>query len=250
MLGKPYEFAIVGKDLRQLYLATILAADQHKICHYGLCNTLDQADALAYDSLEDAVKSAQIIIGPIPLGNDQEIANHLVSGQSFFAGCIPQTITQALLEKGVYVVDLMQEETLAVYNTIATTEGALCEAITKSPLNLHRSQCAVLGYGRCGKTLVQYLKGMFCHINVYTASPKEQAEAGIIVEHVFPLIALNQQPDQYDFIFNTIPAQVIDSAFLEKIKEQAVIIDIASAPGGVDYQAAAEYEVCACQCLG
>ena len=49
----------------------------------------------------------------------------------------------------------------------------------------------------------------------------------------------------YDFIFNTIPALVLTAPLLKKMKPQVTIIDIASAPGGVDFAAASELNLCA-----
>ena len=40
-----------------------------------------------------------------------------------------------------------------------------------------------------------------------------------------------------DFIFNTIPSLVLDAALANQVQENAAVIDIASAPGGVDFQA-------------
>ena len=250
MPGKPYDFAVIGGDMRHLYLVEKLAATRHFICHFGLCGTPMYERAQAVDSLKQAVEQARFVIGPIPLGKYQDIVEYLECGQVVLAGCIPEALMTTLQAKGITVIDLMLDEPFAIYNSIATAEGALCEAITRSSVNLHSSNCAVLGYGRCGRTLVHYLRGMFCRVDVYTPLPKEQAEAKIIAEQVFSPQALGQTPGKYDYIFNTIPAQIIRANFLKKVKEQAVIIDIAAAPGGIDYDAALKYHVCAWHCPG
>jgi len=250
MSNKLYDFAVIGGDMRQLYLVEKLVAGKHRVCHFGLCDTPRQEGAQAVDSLQHAVEHAAFIIGPIPLGKYQGVIDYLVSGQSLLAGCIPEALTVTLQAKGITVIDLMLDEPFATYNSIATAEGSLCEAITRSPINLHRSNCAVLGYGRCGRTLVHCLRGMFCQVTVYTPLPKEQAEANIVASHVFSLHALEQNPCKYDYIFNTVPAPIIHSTFLEKMKAQAVIIDIAAAPGGIDYDAALKNHVCVWHCPG
>ena len=43
---------------------------------------------------------------------------------------------------------------------------------------------------------------------------------------------------EFDVIFNTAPALLLDRSRLEKIKPEAVIIDLSSNPGGVDFIAA------------
>ena len=43
-----------------------------------------------------------------------------------------------------------------------------------------------------------------------------------------------------DIIFSTIPALILDIEKLKLVKKDAVIIDLASTPGSVDYEAAKE----------
>ena len=43
---------------------------------------------------------------------------------------------------------------------------------------------------------------------------------------------------EYDLIFNTVPAQLFDALTLAKIASEAIVIDLASLPGGVDDKAA------------
>ena len=44
----------------------------------------------------------------------------------------------------------------------------------------------------------------------------------------------------FDVIFNTVPAEVLDRNVLEQIPDDTLIIDLASKPGGVDFSAAKE----------
>ena len=144
----------------------------------------------------------------------------------------------------------MKNEELAIYNSIATAEGAIAEAIQKSPLNLHRSECLVLGYGKCGKTLAAYLKGMFCRVTVCARRPDVRSEASILADEVISFDDIPDNLKQYSFIFNTIPNMIIDRSLLMSVKKQAIIIDIASAPGGVDFTAAKELGIPAWLCPG
>ena len=55
-----------------------------------------------------------------------------------------------------------------------------------------------------------------------------------------PITALPDSIGSYDIIFNTIPAMVLESGLLKKVKSDSLIIDLASKPGGVDFDAAKE----------
>ena len=44
-----------------------------------------------------------------------------------------------------------------------------------------------------------------------------------------------------DIIFNTIPSLILNDEILTKVKKDALIIDLASKPGGIDFDAAKSY---------
>lgn len=264
-----YDYAVIGGDLRLSYLAGELAAKGCRVCHYALCHSLSQISAaerfMPAASLEAAVNSATCVVCPIPFSKDQVILNQsgikkniylkqmiplLSAGQHFFAGCIPDEFNKEASKKGVFVFDFMEDASLAYFNTIATAEGVLCEAIRFSPVNLHKSRCAVLGYGKCGRTLTNSLKGMSCHVSVAADPPEELAMAALLADEAMRINAALSGIEAYDFIFNTIPAVTLTRDVLLRVKPSAVILDIASAPGGVDFAAANELSVHAKSCPG
>lgn len=144
----------------------------------------------------------------------------------------------------------MGSEDLAIYNSIATAEGAIAEAITKSGRSLHHSQCLVLGYGRCAKTLSSFLKGLSCRLTVCARRPEILAEAAILADNTVNFESLPSSLEHCDHIFNTVPALVLQKEHLKKLPKHTVIIDIASSPGGVDYAAARELNIPAYLCPG
>lgn len=265
-----YDYAIIGGDMRQVYLVEELALEKTSICHYALCDTPKEycynAESLvtASPSLEESIQNSHCIICPIPLSRKgnlnqsiwkenfsmERILSNLQCGQSFFAGCISKDFKDTAMEKGVHVFDLMSEPSLAFFNTIATAEGAICEAIRRSPKNLHQSRCAVLGYGKCGRTLTQYLKGMSCQVYVFTNPREERAQAAITSDISGTLQEFEMYAKDVDFIFNTIPALIITDTLLSNMKDSVTIIDIASAPGGTDFTAAKRLGIQALLCPG
>lgn len=266
-----YDYAVIGGDMRQVYLTEELAKCQNQVCHYALMAVPDMhkssctSSIVSGRSLTESCKNARCIIGPVPLSqkvaelNQQILKDSLYlktlledlqPGQYFFAGCIPQDFQRKAEEKGVFVFDLMKEDSLSVSNSIATAEGALCEAIKRSPRNLRNSSCAVLGYGKCGSTLVHYLKGISCNVSVFTDPAIERSFASITADNCGTLKDFQMKAKEFAFIFNTIPAAVVTDQIMRHMNHSTVIIDIASAPGGVDYEAAKKHSVKAFHCLG
>lgn len=261
-----YDYAIIGGDARQVYLAKELVSSQKKVIHYALMPPHFHHPFLTEaQTLIEAIHFSSCVICPIPLTKNKAALNQtalpaplspttllqeLQEGQCFFAGCIPEDFCKKVREKNVFVYDLMKNESFTIYNTIATAEGAICEAIQNSPQNLHHSQCAVLGYGRCGRTLTNYLKGMFCQIFVASNQEEERSVAHTISDIVGSLDDFYQHAMDFDFIFNTIPAQILTEPILSKLKPSVTILDIASKPFGVDYKAASRLNLNAIRCPG
>lgn len=266
-----YDYAVIGGDRRQVYLAEELTHSENHICCYALCAAADERRCsdtsliTTVTSLAEACSRSACIICPIPFCKNGTFLNQsafsenlpvnlilssLSAGQTFFAGCIPENFRSAAADMNVHVFDLMKDPTLPFYNSIATAEGAVCEAIKRSPFNLHQSSCAVLGYGKCGRTLSTYLKGMFCHVCVISNQEEELAQAALIADRTGTLKDFETYAKDFDFIFNTIPSAVVNSRLLAKMKSSVTIVDIASAPGGVDFAAAQELGLCAALCPG
>lgn len=257
-----YEYAVIGGDLRQAYLLKELECRKENVCHFALCPQARQVCHTSYSpalsSLEAAVTGSKRIICPIPFGKDpdclnqsslkknislQQVLSLLMPGQYFFAGCIPGSFRQKALKKDVSVYDLMEDLALAYFNTVATAEGVLCEAIRSAPINLHKSRCAVLGYGKCGRILADRLCKLSCHVTVVSSCWEELAQAALSAEEALELRMFLSHPDGYDFIFNTIPAMILTKEVLMHIHPQTQILDIASSPGGVDFAAAKERNI-------
>ena len=57
-------------------------------------------------------------------------------------------------------------------------------------------------------------------------------------------------PKTVEYIFNTIPVMIIKEELLKKMKDDCIVLDIASMPGGVDKNAALKYGIVVKHILG
>ena len=80
-------------------------------------------------------------------------------------------------------------------------------------------------------------------------SAPELALAQALGIEVLPFKDLGEKIGEFEYIYNTIPAVVLEEGILEKVDDDALIIDIASGRGGLDHKAA-EGKVKALHCLG
>lgn len=259
------DFAIIGGDLRQIYMANELIKREFSVIVYGLNPELLSEKCIIAQSLNHALSHAKNIIGPIPFTKDKKnivaqenkldltienLKTDLTEFHTFFAGCIPNDVIDLCQEQNIAVYDFMKIEEIAIFNTIATTEGAIVEAITRHPSNLHKSKCLVLGYGKCAKTLTDKLMGLSADVTVCARSETARALAHSLGYDTITFHKLESCISDFEYVFNTVPSLVLGYEGLSNIKKESIIIDIASSPGGVDYEIAKKLGISAHLCLG
>ena len=101
----------------------------------------------------------------------------------------------------------------------------------------------VLGYGRIGRALAERLRLLGGGVTVAARSAVQRAEAqgaGCRVEALAELPALLPGCDT---VVNTIPALVLPRTLLQMLPRGALVLDLASRPGGVDLASAEQLGV-------
>lgn len=131
----------------------------------------------------------------------------------------------------------MLDEPLSILNAVSTAEGAILEALLHKSTVIHKSSCLVLGFGRCGKIIADRLKVCVPRHSLYE-SDTELALASSLGFHTLKLSKLPQTIHRFEYLFNTIPACILNRSCLERVSKDCLIIDIASNRTGADYEAA------------
>lgn len=125
-----------------------------------------------------------------------------------------------------------------ITNAVPTAEGAIEIAMTETPFTLHGSKCLVTGYGRIGKILSKMLCGIGARVSVEARKFADLAHIEGNSCKAVPLCELVHHVGEFDVIFNTVPYLIFDADMLRRLKKDALLIDLASRPGGVDFEAA------------
>lgn len=264
-MSQHVDIGIFGGDQRQVYMVESFLRKDYSVMSYHLSSEITHEKHRLASSLTELMDHCKILIGPIPMSRDQktifssktpsdltitQIVKHLNTTHTLIAGSISLPIIEQCQIKDASYFDLMKNEKITILNSIATAEGTIMEAILGSDQNLHGSECLVLGYGRCAKVLAQKLKGMDAKVTIAARSEEALSYANVFGFEAIPLSELKQRLSSYHFIFNTIPSMVINQEYLDCISTEALIIDIASAPGGVDFEYAKQRNLNAKLCLG
>lgn len=259
MFGKS-KFAVIGGDLRQVYVINELIKRNYETAYYGINNTKISNKAIQAKSMKEALEYGNIVLCPIPFTKDKQsifsksasedvdltignLIKELSPEHILIGGNIPKNVTDFCNDNSIAAIDLIKSDEFSLYNAIATAEGTIAEAILHSDINLHKSNCLVIGFGRCAKVLAQKLKSIGAEVTVSARRGEALTEAYVCGYDTILLPKLRNMLPQFDFIFNTVPAAVLTADDMPYVNKEAVILDIASAPGGIDFKAAKEYNV-------
>ena len=242
---------VIGGDQRLLYLADLLKGVCKQVRTYALDGAACLQGIERFGSLQNAMQGADVIVTPVPFSKDgvhlltkdnttillSDFSDNFMENQILFGGNITSSVLEAANLKNVQCYDFMKMEEVAVKNAITTAEGAIAEAITLSSQNVNQEKCLVLGYGRCAKAIAERLHGLNATVTI--AARKQAARQDALTQGYNALALEDLESDIFNeqFVFNTIPAKVLDAELIEKMNSDVVVIDIASAPGGTDFDA-------------
>ena len=248
------KFAIIGGDLRIIKLAEMLAKEQNEIYVFGL----EKAEELKGNSnikqcetIRKAIQDVEIVIGPIPFSSNGKTVNmpfsdkeisiremmHVINAKVLIAGSITPEVYEMANDEYIEIIDIMKREELAVLNTIATAEGTIQIAIENTNKIIHGSEILILGFGRIGKVLARKLAGLSAKVTCAARKDEDLAWIQAYGHQVTNINTIGENLKRYDIIINTIPHIILNEEKLKYIKNDCLLIDLASNPGGIDKKA-------------
>lgn len=247
------KIAVIGGDMRYTYTARTLALSGAECAVYGFDAPFAEGSlAVRCKSLDDAVTNADCIVLPMVCTLDGQHVNAPFSKEKInvldvakmadcpiFLGKPPSQLKAYCDKAHKSFFDYSLSEELAYLNAIPTAEGAIRTAMENTDEVLHGKRSAILGYGRIGKTLARKLVGLGVRVDVYARKREARACADAVGIQSESMTSLSNKIKEYSFIFNTVPEMMLTSEILDKANKSTLIIDLASAPGGVDTSYAA-----------
>ena len=255
--------AFLGGDRRMATAAKYVAARGYSCTVWGMNEEWDTGDCLRCEEWKEALYGAGAVILPMPVSEDgvrlfcpglarinppriQTLFENLESSVYVSGGRITESIVACAEKCGICVNDYYSCEELQIRNAVPTAEAAVLLALQMMYVTIRDSRCAVIGFGRIGKYLSELLRDMGASVTVAARKKRDLASAssmgldGIEILEDERNYGLEKLTKGFDLIVNTVPVRLINRELIEKISPPTVIIDLASVPGGVDMQAAAE----------
>lgn len=258
-------FGVIGGDKRVLFLSKMLIEDGHnvKICGFENSDLYPELNKI-HDSLQNTISNTQYIIFPVVPTSDYKTINSPFSSSEI---AIDDDLINLLEDKIIFcgkkdvlhkanskfqklkIKDYSSKEDFMIFNAIPTAESAVCIAIQEYDKTLFGSNCLISGFGRIGKVLAKLLKSFGCNVSV---SARKNSDLSWIEVLGYTPIHTNHIDNisKYDLIFNTISYMIFDKSLLSTCKKETIIIDLASKPGGVDFDYANKNKIKVLHALG
>lgn len=228
-------FAVIGEDARQLAAADYLRQQGRTVVGAG-----------------DLYRADYVLL-PMPLSADRAGFARLLKaakpGALAFGGKVSPQARDAARSVGIELFDYLEREELALLNAIPTAEGCIALILQNRRSTLWNSPVLVLGYGRTASALADRLAALDAKVTVAARDPVQLAHAMSRGLKARPLDRLSSMLPKFSVVVNTIPAPVLDAAQLQQLPKGSLVIDLASLPGGTDFDAAERLGITAIHAL-
>ena len=217
-------FAVIGSDARQLAAGRALARAGY-----------------AVEGPEE-IALADYILLPLPLDAARtplaELLRAARPGALALGGMLSEEAKAIAAEAGVELVDYFAREELAIRNAITTAEGCIGVLLAQRKRTLLGSAVLLLGFGPVGQAVGTRLAALGTHVTVAARRQAQRAQAESLGMQGAELARLARLAPAIDTVVNTIPAQVLTAPVLARLRPGSLIVDLASSPGGTDFDAA------------
>ncbi|ADL13085.1 dipicolinate synthase subunit DpsA [Acetohalobium arabaticum] len=259
------EIAVLGGGTREEVMLESLIAVDAKVKTLGRPES-EIEGLIVEDKVLEVVKDANVVIAPMTGTNEegylkatfgdraveltQDFFTQLAPESIFMIGIADEEMKDYCQQNNLELIQLAKLDELAILNSIPTAEGAIQVAMEKSDITLHSNKSIVLGLGRVGLTQARMLKGLGSKTYGAARNPADRARAKELGIIPVKFSDLKEVISEMDFIFNTVPAVVLDKEVLSEVKSEVLIIDLASEPGGTDFATAEELGIEAVLSLG
>lgn len=187
------------------------------------------------DSLNKKLPFYRNIILPIPT-----LANGVISGTGISVGELCEKLTKDQL---VFYGNLSNNpfgergksyynESFLIKNSRLTAQGTMRIILESTDRDIYTLKAAVLGYGRCGRSICKSLQAVGANTTVVTRNPFSAALAENEMLSSIGFGEFREKAADFDVIVNTVPYNILDKEAMEKLTKRNLYIEIASKPYG------------------
>ena len=197
------------------------------------------------NSISD-ITSCDAIILPLPFTIDniyikgtstkiEDLIKYLDKQTVLFAGKLNDNAINILKNNDITFYDYNSRDEFAQKNAVPTAQGVLTFVLNNTDVTLNQLKIAVLGYGKCGKSICRTFKSMGSEVISYSRRYSSAADAESDGLTAYLLKDICETISYADIIINTVPFNILGKEIIDRISNKAMLIDVSSYPYGFDY---------------
>ena len=245
-------------DKRQERLGKLFAGEKEYL-------TLERVNELNFfQNIRGVTMDEWIYVLPIPVSKldanstiKEQIKQELLRRQKdepgkvkVFGGVFHQEWISFLEMNHIPYWDFMKLPEVVDGNAYITAEATVAEVLKIAECSICGQHVAVTGYGCCGEKIAKLFANMGANVTVVARREEVRDYA---TRDGFEAIGFGDMPkcmENCRVVINTVPSLVLTEECIRKMSRDSLIIDIASKPGGTDFDAAKKYGITAKLALG
>lgn len=257
--------ALLGGDRRELEVAKVM------LPHYRLrCFGLPTEDLppsprlLAASSPTEALSGVDAVLLPMAGVSEEgqlyaplcsqiflraEDFAPVKSGTPVLVGVASNYLARLCRELSLPLHRVAEHDLVALPNAVPTAEGALGLIMQNTAITVNNMRVLVLGFGRVGEALAIRLRALGAEVWVANRGERRGVRAESLGFSTSAWGDWAKRLGDFDVVVNTIPAAVLDKSMLLRLNPAALVLDLASGAGGVDFAAAKELGILAIHAL-
>lgn len=219
---------ILGGDMRLYYTWEKLNSKYKDFIILNSENTAFEQK----DEYIEQIKSSEFVILPAPLTTDGKTLRG-------FEVLTLEDVSNLIDDSKV--IKYQNDEKYVSYMAYLTAEGAVGDLLLNYNQALSGKRITITGYGRIAKYLIDILTRFNCQITVVlrNMSKFDNLRHGNINKITFD--SIESVILSSDIIINTVPEEVISDEILDKLSDDVYLMELASKPGGFDYESAQKH---------
>lgn len=239
-------------DLRQKHLAEELGTTK---------KIVEAKDAVKQPFLDEMLAVTSTVVFPIPVSKmltqmpeichmTKNLKQELKKDVLMIGGIFSDEMKREMSEKNLHWYDLMEDETVTWQNAKITAEAVIAEILRCGHYSIENQKIIITGYGRCARATAHKLISLGAKVTILArnveARKLARSEGCVAVDFAYgPQEAYGTRT-----FINTVPAPVVTERIIREMHKDVLLLDIASAPGGCDLDAAQAYGINVISALG
>ncbi|PGS47157.1 dipicolinic acid synthetase subunit A [Bacillus sp. AFS041924] len=245
--------AVIGGDARQLEVIRKLTELDAKVTLIGFEQLDSGFTSASKELMADAdFEDLDAILLPVPGTNIEGVVDTIFSNEkvvltkeildktpahcTIYSGISNSYLDSIVAASNRKLVKLFERDDVAIYNSIPTVEGTIMMVIQHTEYTIHNSKVAVLGLGRTGMSVARTFHSLGAKVKVGARKSEHIARIVEMGLEAFEFKNIEDALKDVDIVINTVPVLIVTASVISKLQPHALVIDLASKPGGTDFR--------------